>query len=106
MVTNQRQVSVAISHQDKELWRKLLGRLEKFMVQSQLTGGAVDVQWAFPIFEELKQQVARLCQKNSVAFSDAQLVGTMTEKLMALTEDIEEILDIDEEGDVYFDCFE
>ena len=106
MVTNQRQVSVAISHQDKELWRKLLGRLEKCMVQSQLTGGAVDVQWAFPIFEELKQQVARLCQKNSVAFSDAQLVGTMTEKLMALTEDIEEILDIDEEGDVYFDCFE
>ena len=63
------------------------------------------------MIEELRQQIGSLCNKNRAeTMDDVRAVKTMTERLIALTEDVEEIADLhieeDDEEEVFYDCIE
>jgi hypothetical protein len=68
------------------------------------------VTWALPLIEELRLQIGSLCKKdNAETMDDIRAVKTMTERLTALVEDVEETAEEHAEEDdeeIFYDCME
>jgi hypothetical protein len=105
--TSPRRISIPISNEDKESWKKQLALLEQQIAEKQ----SHQISWVSPLIEELRQQIGSLCNKNKAeTMDDVRAVKTMTERLIALTEDVEEMADLhieeDDEEEVFYDCIE
>jgi hypothetical protein len=93
------QMNLPISDKDKESWQEQLGRLEQLVAEKQ-----EQVDWAWPLMAELKEQIVSLSGKSQTeTMDDVRAVKTMSERLSALTEDVGEEQD-DEE--IFYDCLE
>ncbi|EFX70311.1 hypothetical protein DAPPUDRAFT_300516 [Daphnia pulex] len=108
--TNKGRITVPITDEDKQSWKQQLELLEKLLAEQQMRQPQ-QVTWALPLIEELRQQIGSLCKKdNAETMDDIRAVKTMTERLSALVEDVEEIAEehITEEDDeeVFYDCME
>jgi hypothetical protein len=69
--------------------------------------------WAFPLIEELQEQISSLSSKTiAETMDDVRALKTLTERLSALIENIEEMTHLcptehDEKDDIiFYDCFE
>jgi hypothetical protein len=105
-------IPVPINDEDKKLWKMQLDKLEE-IVRVQLQSNH-QVDWAFPLIIELQEQISSLSSKTiAETMDDVRALKTMTERLSALIEDIEEMTHLgptehdEEEGDIiFYDCFE
>jgi hypothetical protein len=79
-------INVAISDKDKESWRNQLTQLEQLVAKQQQ-----QFNWALPLIDELRQQISSLSGKTQTeTMDDVRAVKTMTERLSALMEDVQE----------------
>ena len=90
-----------------------LDKLEEIMKVEQIQSCRQQMAWAFPLIEELQEQISSLSSKTiAETMDDVRALKTMTERLSALIEDIEEMTHLcptehDEEDDIiFYDCFE
>jgi hypothetical protein len=105
-------IPVPINDEDKKLWKMQLDKLEE-IVRVQLQSNH-QVDWAFPLIIELQEQISSLSSKTiAETMDDVRALKTMTERLSALIEDIEEMTHLgptehdEEDGDIiFYDCFE
>ncbi|XP_046646365.1 uncharacterized protein LOC124336627 [Daphnia pulicaria] len=105
-------IPVPINDEDKQLWKMQLDKLEE-IVRVQLQSNH-QVDWAFPLIIELQEQISSLSSKTiAETMDDVRALKTMTERLSALIEDIEEMTHLgptehdEEDGDIiFYDCFE
>jgi hypothetical protein len=89
------QINVAISDKDKESWRNQLTQLEQLVFKQQ------QCNWALPLIDELRQQISSLNGKiQTETMDDVRAVKTMTERLSALMEDVQE------QDQIFHDCLE
>jgi hypothetical protein len=107
--TNKGRISVPISDEDKQSWKQQLELMEKLLDGQQMRQPQ-QVTWALPLIEELRLQIGSLCKKdNAETMDDIRAVKTMTERLTALVEDVEETAEEHAEEDdeeIFYDCME
>ena len=107
--------TVPINDEDTKLWKMQLDKLEE-IVKAEHQSRRQQMAWAFPLIEELREQISSLSRKTiAKTMDDVRALKTMTERLSALIEDIEEMTQLccptehDEEDDdsiIFYDCFE
>ncbi|XP_057365416.1 uncharacterized protein LOC130686143 [Daphnia carinata] len=101
--TGSAKVSIPIDNQCKELWHKQMQQVEHLLTKCEYH----HVKWALPLIEETRQQIQTLTNTSKAkTMDDVRAARTMTERLKALIEDINEVIECGDEDDVFYDCVE